>query len=103
MGRTLCSIIQPSCSVSYSVSKTFHHGCYHGIISNSKKSSYAVKRKELLNVFVNEVLESKKQEVVRYQENKTYQFARYSVNATTEIDSDKTFEKDSNGIKIKTF
>ena len=99
-----------SCSVSYYVSKTFHHGYYHGTISNSKKSSYAVKRKELLNVFVNEVLESKKLEVVKCHAkvphstyySRNYQFARYISNKTTEKGSHETHEKDSNGREIKT-
>ena len=100
----------PSCSVSYSVNKTSRHGYYHGIISNSKKSSFTVKQKQLLNVFVNEVLESEKLKVVKCHWNEPYssyyshkyQFARYIDDETKEKRTNETYEKDSNGREIKT-
>ena len=55
----------------------------------------------ILNVLVNEVLESEKLQVTRYEVNKTHQFARYH-NGTTETNSREAYEKDSNGRKIKT-
>ena len=100
-----------SCSVSYSVSKTeYENGYYHGIISNSKKSSFTVKQKQLLNVFVNEVLESEKLKVVKCHWNEPYssyyshkyQFARYIDDETKEKRTNETYEKDSNGREIKT-
>ena len=104
----------PSTAYSYSVTKS--RKLNKGIRSNSIQSSDSGKPKVLLNVLVNEVLESNKLKVDIYQRNTTHQFARYTTNsigwsnnstigwnkAITENSSDETHEKDSNGRKIKT-
>ena len=88
----------PSTAYSYSVSKT--RLLNKGMRSNSMQSSDSEQPKVLLNILVNEVLESNKLRVGNYQAGRTHQFARYSSGRS--VSSGETHEKDSNGRKIKT-
>ena len=84
----------PDTARSYSVSRTNQHKRFY-------KNIYDEEQKTLFSVFVNEVLESEKLQVVKPSNNKCkYQSARYIVCGTIKIDSKKTYEKDSNGRKI---
>ena len=81
------------------------------------QSSDGGRPKVLLNVLVNEELESSKMKVGKYHADRTYQFARYIntnsigenrstigfIDGTIEYSSGETHRKDSNRRKIKSF
>ena len=93
----------PSCAHSYSLGRTG----IEGLISYGMQSNYGEKPNIFLNVLVNEVLESKKLEVVKCQPNKSYtsrenSFQKFIVKKAPENDSDETHEEDSSGRHIRT-
>ena len=67
------------------------------------KTDKVIKSTTLFSVFVNEILESEKLQVVnpRNQTTKSH-FKRYITVGTPEKDSYQTYEKDSNGRRIRT-
>ena len=90
----------PNTAHNYSVWKTSQHKV------KSSGLPFVEKQIVLLSIFVNEILQSNKLKVRnnRNYKQKSTQFARY-VNGNTKKakkDSDETYEKDSNGRKIKT-